>query len=328
MSPAFSIASPAPVVADRQRWTSESLLASGEWRQSLPAAVAAEFVSYCRRFPAVALDLAGFELDREELPELARWGDAIRYDLEHHAGLCWVEGLAGWRLTAPQQRLFYLAFGCVLGRPMTQYGRMYAVRDRGESHTEKAIPVSMTNACTGYHTDSSARDVVPDFVGLLCERPSEFGGESLVSNALMVRDAMARENPELLYYLEQPMIRDLVTPGTERNVRNLRANAFPVFQSEARAGGLLFRYMRYWIERGQHNAGQPLIAGQLAALDTLDRRLAAPGNVASFKLAAGDILWLNNRTLAHNRSAFHNTAATERVLQRMWVASGTDDGQG
>jgi hypothetical protein len=92
-----------------------------------------------------------------------------------------------------------------------------------------------------------------------------------------------------------------------------------VFTPDATPAGVTFRYMRYWLERGQQRAGAPVGPDVLAALDRLDELLAAPDNVERFRLAAGDMLFVNNRTLAHDRTAFVDDPANPRLLWRMWV---------
>jgi len=298
-------------------WTSAELEQRGTWRRELPPAVRDELLAFVDRGAATAA--VDFVWRPEQWPELVAFGRAARRDLLTGDGVLCVRGLGALGLDEEAMRCFYTAMGHALGTPMLQYGRLYPVVDRGASYKTSAVPVSMTNAETAFHTDSSSVDVEPDFVGLLCETPSDHGGDSLVSNALRVYRTMQQESPELLARLEQPLIRDVVTPGLEKNRENLLRNRFPVFAPSDRAGGVLFRYMRYWIEKGQEKADQPLDDEALRALDRLDELLAAPENVVTFRLERGDILWVNNRLLAHNRTGYQDTPDNVRQLQRMWI---------
>jgi len=298
-------------------WSSPELQHSACWRRCLPDGVRDELLAFVAGAPETAA--ADFTWRPAEWPRLSAFADEVRAELEAGCGLVVLHGLAELGLSEEQQRCFYTAYGCALGSPMLQYGRLYPVVDRGGSYEKQAIPVSMTNAETRFHTDSSSVDVVPDFVGLLCEQPSNQGGESLVSNAVRAYHQLRERAPELAALLERPLIRDVVTPGREKNLANLLRNRFPVFQLCDRPGGVLFRYMRYWIEKGQRRAEQPLCERQLAALDLLDELLEAPDNVLRFQLERGEILWVNNRRLAHNRTAYQDTPDNVRQLQRMWV---------
>ena len=321
---ALAIQSPSTVPAasagtNSQVWDAATLLSRDTWRHELPDQVAREFQAFCAQHPDRAQALDRFEFDPLELPALAALSREVCRGVVAGDGLAHVRGLGDLELSEAQQRLFYLAFGQAMGTPMVQYGRLYPIRDRGLDYTQSAIPVSMTNAETGFHTDSSSVDVVPDFVGLLCETPSDNGGESLVSNTLTVFRQLREEVPHVLDVLSRDLIRDVVTPGSDKNQENLLRNRFPIFAPSDRPEGLLCRYMRYWIEKGQTRAGAPLAERELAALDTLDRYLSSSRNVVSFRLEAGDILWVNNRTLTHNRREYRDTPGNQRQLQRMWI---------
>ena len=307
---------PAKPPTSPQVWDARALAARSTWRRSLPDAVAEELRSFLRSQPT-AVDLDSFELDRRTLPLLAAFGDELREQLERGDGVVVITGVREQGFDPAGERLLYLALGCAMGTPMTEYGRLYEVIDRGGSYQTSSIPVSMTGAPTGFHTDSSRADCIPDFVGLLCETPSPNGGDSLVSNALHAYRVLAEQAPELVKILEQPFIRDLVTPGVEKTEAALRGNRFPVFAPSARPEGLVFRYMRYWIERGQEKAGAPVSDAEKRAFDALDELLAA--HSVQFKLEGGDILWVTNRTLAHNRTGYVDVPGVTRKLHRMWI---------
>jgi len=308
-------------------WNRASLETRTTWRLWIPHRVATEFVDFCAAYPASEDFITDLGSRTDSLPELQRFAWRLRNQLLFGEGVVWLRGLASIRhadgtlLSPIERKRFYAELGGLLGKPMTSYGVLYPVRDRGVDYMSSAHPVSMTGAETGFHTDSSHIDVEPDLVGLLCETPSLSGGESLISNALHVYRQMRLQDPDLLEILKRPFIRDVVTPGLERTEANLLRNRFPIFTECNRPGGLNFRYMRYWIERGQESAGQPLDASARAALDALDLRLAAPENVVSFRLDKGDILWLNNRTVAHNRTAYQDSEDQIRQLQRMWIST-------
>ncbi len=303
----------------RQIWDARGLESRSTWKQELPNDVGEEFLHLCWKNPELATDLESFEFDGHALPNLAAFSRKVRRNLVLGDGISLLKGLRQLGLTAEEQRLFYVAFGSAMGTPMLQYGLLYEVRDRGVSYQDQAIPVSHTGSETGFHTDSSARNTVPDFVGLLCEQPSLKGGESLVSNALQVHGLLKKHAPRALEILYRQFVRDIVTPGTERNMENLRRNRIPVFARSRRREGILFRYMRFWIEKGQARAGEPLTDQELGALDILDELISAPEQVVRFHLEAGDVLWVNNRTLAHNRSEFQDTPENVRLLHRMWL---------
>ncbi|MHC4516124.1 MAG: TauD/TfdA family dioxygenase, partial [Planctomycetota bacterium] len=265
------------------------------------------FQQVCRRHQELTHDLEDFMFDPRLLPHLADFATKVRDTLVDGEGIAWIKGLRGRGLSEPEQRLFYVAFGLALGDAVTQYGRLYEIRDRG-----RTIPAA-------FHTDSSARSTLPDFVGLLCEEPSLTGGELLVSNALCAHQIMQQEDPKALELLYKSFVRDVVAPGVDRTRENLLLNRFPIFAACARKERIVFRYMRYWIEKGHEKAGQPLSDRHLAALDLLDDILSSKEQVLSCQLEKRDIVWINNRTLAHNQAGYEDTPDNIRVLQRLWI---------
>lgn len=311
-------ADPAPNAGSSLAWTAAELQRRGTWRCKLPDAAQSELQRFAAAQPTPCVE--DFRWQPEQWPCLVAFAQRARRQLLDGDGVLCLRGLDALDLNDAQLRCFYIAFGSALGRPMLQYGRIYPVMDRGASYKTQSVPVSMTNSETFFHTDSSAVDVVPDFVGLLCEQPSNNGGDSLVSNALRIYQTLEREHPELLATLRECKYRDVVTPGKEKTRANLLRNRFPIFEPCDREGGVLFRYMRYWIEIGHKKAGAPLNAVEVAAMDRLDDLLTQQDNVVSFRLERGDILWVNNRLLAHNRTAYHDTPDNVRRLQRMWIA--------
>jgi hypothetical protein len=218
-----------------------------------------------------------------------------------------------------QLRAGYYLLSRSLGRLDRRYGYLFDVKDRGLDYTKEAVPVSKTRASTGYHTDSTARDYLPDLVGLLCLNAGHRGGESLVVNAADLYRHMIAVAPRLVDVLSQPLYRDVITPGSVNNVEAILANRFPVFSLAD--GRLTCRYMRFWIETAYQKIGQRMPDGLLEALDFVDAYMNAPGNSLMFQLGRGDALYINNRFLCHGRTDFEDDPANHevRLLVRTWL---------
>lgn len=253
-----------------------------------------------------------------EISALAALGAAVREQMRHGYGVARVLGFDP-TLDDATLRLTYLAIGLEVGEALSHYGRLFDVKDRGEDYRASAVPVSMTRESTSYHTDSSARDVEPDHVALLCLQSALEGGESLVSSAISAHDALSASAPESLALLYRDYHRDVVTPGTERNLDRIRENRFPVYRHDPSRGTVTFRYMRYWIERAHALLDQPLSDEAIAAFDRLDAVLDDPRLVLSFTMQRGEMVWIDNRNLAHNRNAFVDAPGAPRTLVRMWT---------
>ncbi len=228
-------------------------------------------------------------------------------------GFAVVDGTA---IPGAYRRFAYALLGVSMAPPILRYGLLYAVEDRGGSHVEAAIPISMTRASTGMHTDSSARDCVPGIIALLCERPSLDGGTSRLSDAAAACRWLAEHDPGAMALLREAYVRDVVTPGMDRGLDTLRRNRFPIVEFEP---SFRIRYMRYWIETGQGKAGAPLGADVLLALDALDAALAREEWSTSFRLEPGQMLFVDNQRIVHGRDAYNAVPAGGRLLWRMWL---------
>ena len=213
----------------------------------------------------------------------------------------------------------YWLVGQLLGRPVEQNVQgtvLYDVRDTGQD-VRYGARFSVTNAESTFHTDNSFGAGVADYVGLLCLNAARSGGDSQVVSGYAVRDDLVARDPRAAEVLARPFHVDRrggLRPGDEPTVR------YPVFGSHG--GGLVIRYLRYWIEVGHEKAGQPLTAEQVAALDALDRAAAEPRMRVEFAMRPGDMLFVNNRWILHNRTAFedHPEPERKRHLVRLWLA--------
>lgn len=87
------------------------------------------------------------------------------------------------------------------------------------------------------------------------------------------------------------------------------------------SSGLVCRYLRYWIEVGHEKAGEPLTAELVKALDVLDDVLRRPDLRVEFALQPGQMFFINNRSILHNRTAFedHPEPDRRRHLVRLWL---------
>ena len=231
-------------------------------------------------------------------------------------GIAWLQGLP---TTEAAARLGYLAIGRGLGEPLDNYGVLYDVRDQGGSYLDKPIPVSQTRYTTSFHTDSARKETLPRIVGLLCLQDA-VGGDNQLASASWVHERMDQEAPGLLARLYRDYIRDIVTPGTEPTAEALLANRFPVFQKRDDGRALTLRYMRYWIEKGAERSGDALEDIDRRAMDLLDALLAEDASHIQVHLEPGDMLFVDNRDISHNRTPYENLPDKERLLVRLWLS--------
>ncbi len=215
-------------------------------------------------------------------------------------------------------RCIYALYSKAIGSLNDRYGYFFDVVDQGLDYTKEAIPVSKTKASTGYHTDSTAKEYLPDIVGLLCLHPAEVGGDSLLTNAADLYSFLMKEEPAAVAEMEKPIKRDVITPGTVNNIEAITSNTFPIFSFPEE--GFTFRYMRYWIETAFLKTEEEIPQELLKGLDATDHFFSVPENNVQFRMKRGDILFANNRILCHNRTAFENDAhSSKRTMVRAWI---------
>lgn len=305
----------APTVPfDPRAWNRDTMAHQKTWQISPPPG----YLDDLRALKDWALTqpdpLGTMRRESVETPWIQGLGQLISREIDVGSGVAWVRGLPD--LTESEIRLFYLKLALTLGTSIDTYGRICDVHDTGVSYKDQPVPVSKTRESTGMHTDSSGKEVLPEIVGLACVRQAPEGGDSRIISAATVHEELRGSAPHLLRYLYHEFIRDLVTPGSERNPKNIEQNRFPIFEFNGR---LKFRYMRYWIERGHAVVGEKLDQKALDAFDALDGALANPANILEFRMQPGDMLFIDNTQVAHDRSAFVDNPQSPRLMLRTWL---------
>jgi hypothetical protein len=305
----------APVEAVRPlAWTAASIQASEAWVFAAPTEAEGDVRALEAWAAREADPCAALQQGSVRTPALDTLAGAMVRELDLGSGLAWIRGFSG--LSELTLRLVYLKLGLALGPTVDTYGRLYDVKDTGVSYKDKPIPVSQTKESTGMHTDSSGKQVRPGVIGLACVRQAPKGGGSRVVSAAQAHEVLRAKHPRLLERLYGTFVRDVVTPGSDRDLDRVRANRFPVFSYEGR---IAMRYMRYWIEKGHARLGEALAQEDLEAFDALDAALEDPAHVLAFRMAPGDLLFIDNTTTAHDRDAYEDDPASPRLMLRLWL---------
>ncbi len=259
-------------------------------------------------------------LSPEECAAVQRDLEGVRRELEEGRGFVVLEGVPLERCSARQATAAYWLIGQGLGVPLEQNVQgtlLYDVRDTGQELAQGAR-FSVTSYESSFHTDNSFGETVLDIVGLFCLQTARSGGRSQIVSAYSACRLLGREHPEALAVLGRPVHFDRrggVRTGQAPTIQ------FPIVEETER--GLLLRYLRYWIEAGHQKADVPLTEDQVSALDLLDEVLRRSELRVEFDLQRGQMLFLNNRWLLHNRTAFedHQEPQRRRHLVRLWLRS-------
>ncbi len=303
---------------DPRAWTAAMVDRPESWYHRLTGSTLALLDDKIRATASEPRPLTELRLSPQERSALGQDLESVRHTLEDGRGFVILDGLSPERYSPPQMQAGYWFLGQALGVPFEQNVQgtlLYGVRDTGQS-LEQGARFSVTSYESSFHTDNSFGETVLDVVGLLCVQTARSGGVNQIVSACSALERLRAEHPDALAALRQPFHIDRrggVRPGEGPTIQ------LPVVEETRQ--GLVCRYLRYWIEAGHQKAGVPLTPAQVAALDGLDEVLRRPELRAEFALQRGQMLFLNNRWLLHNRTAFedHPELERRRHLVRLWL---------
>lgn len=166
------------------------------------------------------------------------------------------------------------------------------------------------------HTDAAHRPGrLPDIFTLFCFRQASSGG-ALVTVHVSDLLEILRAHPEELAALRLPVHFDTRddTPGVPLTTER------PVL--EFRGGRERMYYLRDYIEIGhRHPHVPPLTPEQVKALDLLDSLLDRRDLQTHGRLAPGEMIFIDNRSIVHGRTAFDDEKPVDggRLMLRTWI---------
>lgn len=226
--------------------------------------------------------------------------------------------------TEDTARRFLLASSAALGNllPHDFDGEMVReVRYRGVRLEDGVTPrYSDTKQGGNLHTDGMHRPgPIPTMFALYCVRQAPVGGTMLLIHADNIIRTLREElhgDEETLHVLQQPFHFDTRdnTPGRPTTVPR------PVLQFDGDQP--LLCYLRGYVDSGHRRPGvDPLTPAQVRALDALDAVLDRADLRTQVRLAPGQLVVVNNRTVVHGRTPFEEEPDSPRgrLLLRTWI---------
>ena len=184
------------------------------------------------------------------------------------------------------------------------------VRNVGADAADPAVRIYQTNRRQTFHTDSA------DVVGLMCLETAATGGASMLVSAGAIYNEMLDCDPDLAAALFEPVATDRrneVPPGAD-----------PWFEIPVlnwHAGHLTVLYQRQYIESAQRfDEAPPLTDRMVAALDLFDTIANDPTMHLTMDFRRGDMQFVYNHALLHDREAFTDKPGAPRHLLRLWLS--------
>ena len=183
------------------------------------------------------------------------------------------------------------------------------VRNVGKDVADPHVRVYQTNRRQTFHTDSA------DVVGLMCLQTAAEGGRSMLASVGAVYNEMLDRDAELAAVLFEPIATDRrgeVPPGAD--------GFFTIPVLNWHASRLIVLYQRQYIESAQRFDHAPRLTERVvAALDLFDEIMNDPAMHVSMALEVGDMQFVHNHTILHDRTEFIDRPGSPRHLLRLWL---------
>ena len=300
-------------------WYGPDLAAQGGWIETLSADEVEELATaaqpWLARVERDAHALNELAPANFELPMLASRIARVTKELLHGRGFVLLRGLPVERWGNRLSAVAFYGLGVHIGVPRTQNAQGHLlghVRDLGLRSDDPNVRIYQTHERQTFHTESA------DVVGLLCLQTAKAGGLSALVSSITLYNEMRKRRPDLGRRLFAPFATDRrgeVPPGEKPYF------AIPVFNWHA--GELSAIYQRQYIDSAQRFADAPRLApADVEALDLLDALTDDPSLHLTMTLERGDLQFVHNHTLLHDRTAFedHPEPGRRRHLLRLWLA--------
>lgn len=305
-----------PAVEGPSVWYGPEMSKRTDWIYRLTPADIAEVEEAMAPLVAREADIAQIKREDFQLPGLGPKLGAICNDVMTGRGFALVRGLPVEKWSIRQSATAYFGIGTHFGNARSQNGKGHIlghVRDLGrDAVNDPTARVYQTAERQTYHTDSC------DIVALLCLKTAKSGGASALVSSMTIYNEMLKRRPDLLPYLFEPMHTDRrgEVPEGENPWHDI-----PVFNWYE--GQLSALYARRYIESARRFPEIPeLTAEQRAALDLFDELANDPSIDMEMDFQPGDMQWVHNHTMLHDRTAFEDWPEPERKrhLLRLWLA--------
>jgi Taurine catabolism dioxygenase TauD, TfdA family len=297
-------------------WYGPEMTKRTDWIHTLSASDVDEIVAAVRPLVAADKDIARINKADFPLPTLGPKLVGICDEVINGRGFVLMRGLPVERWSMREAATAYFGIGCHFGNARSQNAKGHVlghVRDLGRNAvSDPTARIYQTRERQTYHTDSC------DIVGLLCLKTAKSGGASALVSSMTIYNEMLRRRPDLLALLFEPLHTDRrgeVAAG-QKPWHNI-----PVFSWYE--GYLSALYARRYIESARRFPEvPPLSPQQTEALDLFDALAEDPAINMQMTFRPGDMQWVHNHTMLHDRTGFEDWPEPERRrhLLRLWLA--------
>lgn len=242
-------------------------------------------------------------------PRLRAWARA----LDSGRGFLLLRGLPVERWGDDDSALAFWGIGQHLGRPGAQNPQgdlLGHVVDTGEDAANPFVRRYRTAGDIAFHCD------LADVVGLLCLRSASRGGASRLVSSVSVYNELLRRRPDLIERLYEPFLLD------NRDEQRSEAPAFVPVSPCRYADGRLrtFYHSDYFRSVERHPEAPRFTDLERELLDLYESIANDPDLYLDMALQPGDVQLVSNHSVLHARTAYTDTAVSQRHLLRLWLS--------
>ena len=313
----MAAAPPRPLIEGASAWIGRDLRQRPDgWTYQLSHAEIREIEAATASVRTRGLDIAEIRRADFPLPNFGPVLDHLRDEILNGRGFVLIRGLPVEGRPTADSAAAYWGIGAYLGNARSQnaMGHLLGhVRDLGLATSDPNVRTYQTTERQHFHTDSC------DIVGLLCLKTAKRGGLSSIVSSMTIYNVMATRRPDLVARLFRPF------PTDRRG--EVPAGKKPFFEIPVYndyAGYLSVIYSRTYINSGQRFAEtRRLEPEDVEALDMFDDLANDADLRLDMELRPGDMQFLHNHTILHDRTAFEDWPEPERKrhLLRLWLAA-------
>ena len=260
-------------------------------------------------------DLSGLDLRTVAPGSIRSLAADIRRDLLDGLGFTLMTGFPVEELDLVTSAGAFMILGRLIGEPRSQNAAGHLlghVLDVGRDLDDPSTRIYQTHERQSFHTDST------DVVGLLSLRAAKSGGLSMLASAEKAYQLVYERNPDLAVRLFVPLPTDWRDEEPEGRQPWFEIPVLSWYDEK-----LTVLYQRTYINSASRFADAPRPDAQhIAALDVFDEVLNEPDVHLKMQLAPGDIQFVHNHSLLHDRTAFvdHDDPGARRHLLRLWLS--------
>jgi hypothetical protein len=305
-----------PEIAGPSAWLGPEESTKQHWQHELTPEDLTELEQAATACLDINADLTQINRESFVLPRLGPRLKDIHDALLSGCGFALIRSLPVRQWSLEITAAVFYGLGTHLGNPRPQNAKGHVlghVLDMGLDAQDPNVRIYQTHARQTFHTDSS------DIVGLVCLQQAKAGGDSALVSSNTIYNQMRAQYPHLAVALFDPI-------ATDRR-GEVAAGQKPFFEIPVfswHQGLLSTIYQRQYIDSAQRfEDAMRLTPLHVEALDCFDALANSADLNFLMHLEAGDMQFVHNHTLLHDRTAFEDWSdpTRKRHLLRLWLSS-------